>query len=81
VASNVASKYVASNVTSKAGVSFLVYRFPNKSSMARERSGMDDWLARHIMLLGIQFQNWMVVTLALILIAALIKLGETSRGG
>jgi hypothetical protein len=42
---------------------------------------MDDWLARHIMLLGIQFQNWMVVTLALILIAALIKLGETSRGG
>ena len=49
--------------------------------MACERSGMDDWLARHIMLLGIQLQNWMVVALALILVAALIKLGETSRRG
>jgi hypothetical protein len=37
---------------------------------------MDDWLVRHITLLGIPFQNWMVVTLMLILIASLIKVGE-----
>jgi hypothetical protein len=37
---------------------------------------MDDWLVRHITLLSIPFQNWMVVTLVLILIASLIRLGE-----
>jgi hypothetical protein len=37
---------------------------------------MDDWLVRHITLLSIPFQNWMVVTLVLILIASLISLGE-----
>jgi hypothetical protein len=37
---------------------------------------MNDWLVRHITLLGIPFQNWMVVTLMLILIASLINLGE-----
>jgi hypothetical protein len=37
---------------------------------------MDDWLVRHVTLLGIPFQNWMVVTLVLILIASLIDLGE-----
>ena len=42
---------------------------------------MDDWLVWHITLLGIPFQNWTVVTVALILIAALIKLGESSRRG
>jgi hypothetical protein len=37
---------------------------------------MNDWLARHITLLGVPFQNWMVVTLMLILIASLINLGK-----
>jgi hypothetical protein len=37
---------------------------------------MNDWLVRHITLLGFPFQNWMVVTLMLILIASLINLGE-----
>jgi hypothetical protein len=37
---------------------------------------MDDWLVRHSTLLSIPFQNWMVVTLVLILIASLINLGE-----
>jgi len=37
---------------------------------------MDDWLVRHITLLSIPFQNWMVVTLVLILIGSLINLGE-----
>jgi hypothetical protein len=37
---------------------------------------MDDWLVGHITLLSIPFQNWMVVTLMLILIASLINLGE-----
>jgi hypothetical protein len=37
---------------------------------------MDDWLVRHITLLSIPFQNWMVLTLVLILIASLINLGE-----
>jgi hypothetical protein len=40
---------------------------------------MDDWLVRQVTLLGIPFQNWMVVTLALILIAALINISEKSR--
>ena len=42
---------------------------------------MDDWLTGQVSLLGIPFYNWMVVTLALVLIAALINLGETNRGG
>ena len=37
---------------------------------------MDDWLTRQVTLVGIPFQNWMVVTLALVLIVALINLGE-----
>jgi hypothetical protein len=37
---------------------------------------MNDWLVKPITLLGIPFQNWMVVTLMLILIASLINLGE-----
>jgi hypothetical protein len=37
---------------------------------------MDDGLVKHITLLSIPFQNWMVVTLLLILIASLINLGE-----
>jgi hypothetical protein len=37
---------------------------------------MNDWLVRHITLLGIPFQNWMVVTLVLILIASPINPGE-----
>ena len=42
---------------------------------------MDDWLVRQITLAGIPFQNWMVVTLVLVLVAALIRLGESSRRG
>ena len=37
---------------------------------------MDDWLVGHITLLSIPSQNWMVVTLMLILIASLINLGK-----
>jgi hypothetical protein len=37
---------------------------------------MDDWLVRHITLLSIPFQNWMVVTLVLILIASLINVAS-----
>lgn len=37
---------------------------------------VDDWLTRQVTLLGIPFQNWMVVTFALVLIAALINIGE-----
>ena len=42
---------------------------------------MDDWLAEQITLLGIPIQNWVLVTLALILVAALINIGEKSEGG
>jgi hypothetical protein len=31
-----------------------------------------DWLAEHFTLLGLTFQNWMVVALAMIVAAALI---------
>ena len=41
-----------------------------------EAASVDDWLLRWVNLMGIPFQNWMVVTLALILIAALINRGE-----
>ena len=37
---------------------------------------MDDWLIKQVSFLGIPFQNWMVVTFALILIAMLINQGE-----
>jgi len=37
---------------------------------------MDDWLVDQISLLGLQFQNWMVVTVALVLIATLINIAE-----
>ena len=40
---------------------------------------MDDWLVRQITFLSIPFQNWVVVTLVLILIASLINQGEKSR--
>jgi hypothetical protein len=35
-----------------------------------------DWLTDRFTLLGIPFQNWMVVALAIIIIAALIAKGE-----
>jgi drug/metabolite transporter (DMT)-like permease len=37
---------------------------------------VDDWLVRHVTLLGIPFQNWMIIAFALILIGVLINLGE-----
>ena len=37
---------------------------------------MHDWLTEQVTFLGIPFQNWMIVTLALMLIALLINLGE-----
>jgi len=37
---------------------------------------LSDWLTEQFTLLGIPFQNWMVVALALILIAMIINLGE-----
>lgn len=42
---------------------------------------MDDWLVGQINLLGIPVQNWMLVTLALALVAALINIAENSEGG
>jgi hypothetical protein len=35
-----------------------------------------DWLTEQVTFLGIPFQNWMIVTLALMLIAILINMGE-----
>jgi hypothetical protein len=35
-----------------------------------------DWLTEQVTFLGIPFQNWMIVTLALMLIALLINMGE-----
>jgi hypothetical protein len=37
---------------------------------------LHDWLTEQFTFLGIPFQNWMVVALALILIAAIINLGQ-----
>jgi hypothetical protein len=37
---------------------------------------VDDWLVGHVTLLGIPFENWMVVTFVLALIAALINILE-----
>jgi hypothetical protein len=42
---------------------------------------MDDWLVRQVTLLGIPFYNWMVVTFMLVLVAALINVGENNRDG
>ena len=38
---------------------------------------MDDWLVRQATLLGIPFQNWMIVAFALMLVAALINITES----
>jgi hypothetical protein len=35
-----------------------------------------DWLTEQVTFLGIPFQNWMIVTLALMLIALLINMEE-----
>jgi hypothetical protein len=35
-----------------------------------------DWLTEQVTFLGIPFQNWMIIVFALILVAALINLGE-----
>jgi hypothetical protein len=37
---------------------------------------LHDWLTEQVTFLGIPFQNWMIVTLALMLIALLINMGE-----
>jgi hypothetical protein len=39
---------------------------------------VDDWLVRQVTLVGIPFQNWMIVAVALILIAALINIAESN---
>jgi hypothetical protein len=41
-----------------------------------EEIGLRDWLTDQVTFFGIPFQNWMIVTLALMLVAALINLGE-----
>jgi hypothetical protein len=33
---------------------------------------VNDWLVQHFTLLGLTFQNWMVVTLAMIVVAVLM---------
>jgi hypothetical protein len=38
----------------------------------------EEWLVERFTLLGVSFQNWMVVTLAMIVIAVLIWKGENS---
>jgi len=37
---------------------------------------MGDWLAEQFTLMGLTFQNWMIVTVTLIVIAALISTME-----
>ncbi|SHN83101.1 hypothetical protein SAMN05444170_5400 [Bradyrhizobium erythrophlei] len=37
---------------------------------------MDSWLTQQVTLIGMPMQNWMVVTLALILVATLINVVE-----
>ena len=41
---------------------------------------MSDWLVEQFTLLGLTFQNWMIVGLAMIVIAALISRMEDGRG-
>jgi hypothetical protein len=57
---------------------FPIGSFLRKDGVSRDayNSEMDEWLVRHITFLSIPLQNWMVVTLVLILIASLINLGE-----
>jgi hypothetical protein len=38
---------------------------------------VDDWLVRHVTLLGIPCQNWMIVAFALVLVAVLINIVES----
>jgi len=40
---------------------------------------MDDWVVEQVSVLGIRFQNWMVVIFVLALVAALINVVEKSR--
>ena len=37
---------------------------------------MDDWLVRQVIVLGLPFQNWMIVLFVLMLIATLINIAE-----
>jgi hypothetical protein len=37
---------------------------------------MEDWLVDQVMFLGLQFQNWMVITVVLVLLATLINIVE-----
>jgi hypothetical protein len=37
---------------------------------------MDDWLVRQVIVLGLPFQNWMIVLFVVMLIATLIKIAE-----
>lgn len=46
------------------------------SAVTPKVPGMDDWLVREFTLLGIPFQNWVVVVLAAIMIAVLMAKGE-----
>jgi hypothetical protein len=59
----------------KAGVSLSAYGLGALLHTLPENS-VDDWLVRQVTLLGVQFENWMIVTLVLALIAALINVSE-----
>ena len=37
---------------------------------------MDDWLVRQVFVLGLPFQNWMIVLFVVTLIATLINIAE-----
>jgi hypothetical protein len=54
-----------------------VSRFVRTASGWRSKFGfMDNWLMKQVTLIGMPMQNWMVVTLALILVATLINIAE-----
>jgi hypothetical protein len=36
----------------------------------------EEWLVRHVTILGVPFQNWMLITFVLILVGVLINWGE-----
>ena len=59
----------------KVHVSIVIYP-PQSPFHGLEGITVDDWLIKQVTFLGIPFQNWMVVTFALILIAMLINQGE-----
>jgi hypothetical protein len=40
---------------------------------------VNDWLENQVTFLGIPFQNWMLVTVALVLVATLINIGERGQ--